>query len=199
MQENRKGPTRILRQGGIFIITLIPNVSKPPKFLASAQTPSNTRLTVSKTKAWLTKLRADACSLMDPSLCWTPKNTLGGFKEIERLRSTKENFVIYKLYQGSRAIIFQTCKGLQGCQGSQGFRFFSPLGLAAHVGLGQSWLSSAAWRTEAARAQRNPHSLKCCLFEMQNWQMFTVLQRLSKPIQSGCKRHQQLRCILGKR
>ena len=110
MQENRKGPTRILRQGGIFIITLIPNVSKPPKFLASAQTPSNTRLTVSKTKAWLTKLRADACSLTDPSLCWTPKNTLGGFKEVERLRSTKENFIIYKLYQGSRAIIFQTCK-----------------------------------------------------------------------------------------
>ena len=63
---------------------------------------------------------------------------------MERLRSTKENFVLYKLYQGSRAIIFQTCKGLQGCQGSQGFRLFSLLGLAAHVGLGQSWLSSAA-------------------------------------------------------
>ena len=77
---------------------------------------------------------------------------------MERLRSTKENFVLYKLYQGSRAIIFQTYKGLQGCQGSQGFRLFSLLGLAAHVGLGQSWLSSAAWRTEAASGPSETHT-----------------------------------------
>ena len=35
---------------------------------------------------------------------------------------------------------------------------FSPLGLAARMGLGQSWLSSAAWRTEAASGPSETHT-----------------------------------------
>lgn len=42
-----------------------------------------------------------------------------------------------------------------------GVQTLPPLGLAAHVGLGAPLASaSAAWRTEAARVQRNLYSLK---------------------------------------